>query len=183
MWKFILPVAVFIGLAVLFTMGLNPNRDIHALPSPLIGKVAPDFTLTDVLDPSRKVSNLSLKGQVYVLNVWATWCGACRAEHETLLAIAARHEVPLIGLDWNDDRDRAQLLLRQLGNPYQATAFDGEGRTAIDWGVYGAPETYLVDAQGRVIFKHIAPMTEEVWRKEFAPRIAAARTAASRGGA
>jgi cytochrome c biogenesis protein CcmG/thiol:disulfide interchange protein DsbE len=90
MWKFLLPFAAFILLVVLFAAGLNPNRDIHALPSPLIGKPAPTFSLTDVLDPSRAVSNESLKGQVYVLNVWGTWCVACREEHPALLAIAGR---------------------------------------------------------------------------------------------
>jgi cytochrome c biogenesis protein CcmG/thiol:disulfide interchange protein DsbE len=179
MWKFILPVAAFIALVVLFVFGLNPNRDIHALPSPLIGKPAPLFSLSDVLDPTRTVSNGALKGQVYVLNVWGTWCIACREEHEALLAIAQQGVVPIVGLDWNDQRERAQQWLKQLGNPYTAVAFDTDGRTAIDWGVYGAPETYLVDAQGRVIYKYISSMTPEVWEHEFLPRINQAR----RGGA
>jgi cytochrome c biogenesis protein CcmG/thiol:disulfide interchange protein DsbE len=131
--------------------------------------------LSDVLDPARVDSNADLKGQVYVLNVWATWCVACREEHEALLAISQQHVVPLIGLDWKDQRDRAKQWLEQLGNPYQAVAFDADGRAAINWGVYGAPETYLVDAQGRVIFKYISPLTQEVWVREFLPRIAAAR--------
>jgi len=179
MWKFILPITAFIALAILFAFGLNPNRDIHALPSPLIGKPAPQFSLTDVLDPTRTVSNASLKGQVYVLNVWGTWCAACRQEHEELLAISQQRVVPIIGLDYMDERDKAMQWLKQLGNPYQAVAFDTDGRTAIDWGVYGAPETYLVDAHGRVVFKWISPMTAEVWSQEFLPRISAAR----RGGA
>ena len=179
MWKFLLPCAAFIALAVLFAFGLNPNRDIHALPSPLIGKPAPLFTLSDVLEPNRIVSNADLKGQVYVLNVWGTWCVACRQEHEALLAIAQQRKVPIIGLDYMDERGKAQQWLRQLGNPYAAVAFDTDGRTAIDWGVYGAPETFLVDGQGRVLYKFISPMTAEVWEREFAPRIDAAR----RGGA
>jgi cytochrome c biogenesis protein CcmG/thiol:disulfide interchange protein DsbE len=179
MWKFILPCAAFIALAVLFAFGLNPNRDIHALPSPLIGKPAPLFTLSDVLEPNRIVSNADLKGQVYVLNVWGTWCVACRQEHEALLAIAQERKVPIIGLDYMDERAKAQQWLQQLGNPYAAVAFDTDGRTAIDWGVYGAPETFLVDGQGRVLYKFISPMTAEVWEREFVPRIDAAR----RGGA
>jgi cytochrome c biogenesis protein CcmG/thiol:disulfide interchange protein DsbE len=171
MWKFLLPFAAFVALVVLFAFGLNPNRDIHALPSPLIGKPAPAFTLTDVLDPARPVSNAAFLGQVYVLNVWGTWCYECRAEHDALLAISRSHEVPIIGLDYMDQREKAKQWLEQLGNPY--------GRTAIDWGVYGAPETFLVDGQGRVIYKFISPMTPEVWQREFLPRIAAAR----RGGA
>jgi cytochrome c biogenesis protein CcmG/thiol:disulfide interchange protein DsbE len=179
MWKFLLPFAAFIALAVLFAFGLNPKRDIHALPSPLIGKSAPIFNLTDVMDPTRIVSNAALKGQVYVLNVWGTWCGACREEHEALLAISQERVVPIIGLVYMDERDRAKQWLQQLGNPYSAVAFDTDGRTAIDWGVYGAPETFLVDGKGTVLYKFITPMTEEVWQHEFVPRIAAAR----RGGA
>ena len=175
MWKFLLPFAAFVALVVLFAFGLNPKRDIHALPSPLIGKPAPEFTLTDVLDASRTVSNSTFKGQIYLLNVWGTWCVECRVEHEQLLAISRQHVVPIIGLDYMDDREKAKQFLEQLGNPYTAVAFDADSRTTIDWGVYGAPETFLVDAQGRVIFKFVSPMTQEVWEKEFLPRIAAAR--------
>ena len=184
MWKFLLPFAAFVALVVLFAFGLNPSRDIHALPSPLIGKPAPLFTLTDVLDPSRSVSNETLKGQVYVLNVWGTWCVECRVEHPALLAISQQHVVPIIGIDWSIDhttgeRDKANLWLGQLGNPYGAVAFDKDGRTVIDWGVTAAPETFLVDGHGRVIYKFISPVTQDVWDREFLPRIAAAR----RGGA
>ena len=175
MWKFLLPMAAFVALAVLFAFGLNPNRDIHALPSPLIGKSAPLFNLTDVMDPARVVSNAALRGQVYMLNVWGTWCYACRQEHEALLDIARQHVLPIVGLDYMDQREKAQQWLTQLGNPYSAVAFDTDGRTAIDWGVYGAPETFLVDGQGRVIYKFISPMTAEVWQKDFLPRIEAAR--------
>ncbi len=178
MWKYLLPFAAFVALAMLFAFGLNPNRDIHALPSPLIGKPAPAFTLPDVLDPSRTVGNSALKGQVYVLNVWATWCVPCREEQDSLLAIAKTQAVPIIGLNWKDNREKSKTWLEQLGNPYQAVAFDGDGRAAIDWGVYGAPETYLVGADGRIIFKYISPLTQQVWEQEFLPRIAAAR----RGG-
>jgi len=175
MWKFLLPMGAFVALAVLFAFGLNPNRDIHALPSPLIGKPAPLFNLTDVMDPARTVSNTALKGQVYVLNVWGTWCVACRQEHEALLDIARQNVLPIVGLDYMDQREKAQQWLMQLGNPYTAVAFDTDGRTAIDWGVYGAPETFLVDGQGRVIYKFISPMTPEVWQHDFLPRIQAAR--------
>jgi cytochrome c biogenesis protein CcmG, thiol:disulfide interchange protein DsbE len=175
MWKFLLPFAAFVALVVLFAFGLNPKRDIHALPSPLIGKPAPEFALTDVLDATRIVSNSRLKGQIYLLNVWGTWCVECRVEHEQLLAMSRQHVVPIIGLDYMDDREKAKQFLEQLGNPYTAVAFDADSRTTIDWGVYGAPETFLVDAQGRVIFKFVSPMTQQVWEKEFLPRIAAAR--------
>jgi cytochrome c biogenesis protein CcmG, thiol:disulfide interchange protein DsbE len=179
MWKFLLPFAAFVALIVLFAFGLNPKRDIHALPSPLLGKAAPLFTLTDVSDPNREVSNAALKGQVYVLNVWGTWCVECRVEHEALLAISQQHVVPIIGLDYMDEREKAKQWLEQLGNPYNAVAFDTDGRTAIDWGVYGAPETFLVDSHGVVVYKFISAMTQEVWDREFLPRIQTLR----KGGA
>jgi cytochrome c biogenesis protein CcmG/thiol:disulfide interchange protein DsbE len=178
MWKFLLPVAAFVAIVVLFAFGLDPKRDIRALPSPLIGKPAPEFALTDVLDASRNVSNVAFKGQVYVVNVWASWCLPCRQEHEELLAISQQHVVPIIGLDYMDEREKAKQLLEQLGNPYSFAAYDTDGRTAIEWGVYGAPETYLIDTKGRVIFKFISPITQEVWEKEFLPRITAARSGA-----
>jgi cytochrome c biogenesis protein CcmG/thiol:disulfide interchange protein DsbE len=175
MWKFLLPFAAFVALAVLFAFGLNPNRNIQALPSPLIGKPAPLFALADVMDPARQVGNAELRGQVYVLNVWGTWCVACKQEHEALLAISRQKVVPIIGLDYMDDREKAKQWLAQMGNPYQAVAFDSDSRTSIDWGVYGAPETFLVDDRGRVVYKFISPMTLEVWQHEFLPRIAAIR--------
>ena len=184
MWKFLLPFAAFVALVVLFAFGLNPSRDIHALPSPLIGKPAPAFSLTDVMDSVRPVSNTAYKGQVYLLNVWGTWCIACREEHEALLAISQQRVLPIIGIDWSIDhttneRDKAQKWLAKLGNPYTSVAFDLEGRTVIDLGVTAAPETFLVDGRGRILYKLANPMTPEVWQREFLPRIAAAR----RGGA
>ena len=177
MWKFLIPVAAFVGLVILFALGLNPNRDIRALPSPLIGKPAPAIELTDVMDPSRPVTNSAFQGQVYMVNVWGTWCEMCREEHDELLTIAQQKVVPIIGLVYLDKRDNAKQWLEQLGNPYAAVAFDNDGRTAIDWGVYGAPETFLVDGHGRIIYKFISPMTPEVWEHEFLPRIEAARRA------
>jgi len=175
MWKFLVPMGVFVALIALFALGLNPNRDIRALPSPLLGKPAPAFELSDVLDPTQKVSNARFQGQVYVFNAWGTWCVPCREEQATLLEIAKQHVVPILGLNFNDDRARAQRWLQQLGNPYTAVAFDPDERVAIDWGVYGAPETFLVDQHGRVIYKYISPLTLEVWQTEFLPRIEAAR--------
>lgn len=177
MWKFLIPMAAFVGLVILFALGLNPNRDIRALPSPLIGKPAPAIELTDVMDPSRPVTNAAFQGQVYIVNVWGTWCEMCREEHDELLTIAQQKVVPIIGLVYLDKRDNAKQWLEQLGNPYAAVAFDNDGRTAIDWGVYGAPETFLVDGHGRIIYKFISPMTPEVWEHEFLPRIEAARRA------
>jgi cytochrome c biogenesis protein CcmG/thiol:disulfide interchange protein DsbE len=173
MWRYLVPAGVFIVLLGFFFVGLN--RDKETLPSPLIGKPAPQFDLPNVEAPDQRVNTASFAGQMYVLNVWATWCVGCRQEHDALLEIAARGEVPIVGLNWRDDLELAQRWLRELGDPYVASAFDGEGRAAIDWGVYGAPETFLIDANGTVIFKHIAPITLEIWERDFVPRIRAAR--------
>ena len=111
-----------------------------------------------------------LRGPAWLLNVWATWCVGCRDEHATLLAIARENRVPMMGLNWSDDRALALRWLAQLGNPYVSVAYDPEGRTAIDWGVYGAPETFLIDADGHVVKKHVGPMTLE----DLAARVRAA---------
>ena len=179
MWKFIVPFGLFALLGVFLYVGLH--RDPSYVPSPLIGKPAPEFTLPSLQDPAYPVSSKDLAGRPWVLNVWGTWCAGCRQEHPVLLQIARQTSVPIIGLDWKDDATEAQRWLAELGNPYAAVAFDSEGRVAIDWGVYGAPETFLIGADGKVLYKHIAPMTLEVWAKEFEPRIQAATAAA--GGA
>ncbi len=169
MWRYLIPIGLFAALIAFFYTGIG--RDKETLPSPLIGKPAPQWQLSRVDDPAQTVSGNDFAGKPYVLNVWATWCVACRQEHETLMAISKRGEAPIVGIDWKDDRAQAQRWLQQLGNPYTVTGFDDEGRAAIDWGVYGAPETFLVDAKGTVVFKHIAPMTIDVWERDFLPRI------------
>lgn len=172
MWRFLLPLA---GLAVLvgfFYQGLQRNPS--EIPSPLIGKPAPDFSLPSVRDPNRIVASKDYRGKMFVLNVWGTWCVGCRQEHETLLEIARTNAVPMVGLNWKDDRQQAVRWLNQLGDPYVDSAFDPEGRTAIDWGVYGAPETFLIGVDGRVLHKHIAPLTVAIWERDFLPKIRAA---------
>src|SRR5829696_9408486 len=146
MLRFGVPFALFALLGILLFVGLY--RDPSYVPSPLIGKPAPEFSLPSVQDASYPVASWELLGQPWVLNVWATWCGGCRDEHETLLAISQQRRVPIIGLDWKDDTAAAQQWLRTLGNPYAAVAEDQDGRVAIDWGVYGAPETFLIGADG-----------------------------------
>jgi cytochrome c biogenesis protein CcmG/thiol:disulfide interchange protein DsbE len=170
MWRYLVPVAVLAPLLAFFYWGLG--RDKETLPSPLIGKQAPHFELPSVEDPNRMVSTKDFEGRIYVLNIWGTWCVGCRQEHEVLLQIARRNAAPVIGLDWKDDLQLAQRWLRELGNPYAATAFDAEGRVAIDWGAYGAPETFLVDARGKVIHKHVGPLSLEAWERDFMPKIA-----------
>ena len=171
MWKFLLPFAAFVALVVLFAFGLNPNRDIHALPSPLIGKPAPEFSLSDVMDETRIVTNAALKGQVYVLNVWASWCLPCRQEHEELLTISRTKTVPIIGLDYMDQREKAKLLLQQLGNPYSAVPYDKDGRVAIDWGVTGVPETFVIDSKGIVRVHYAGPLNDEALARLVLPAL------------
>ncbi len=173
--RYLVPALAFATLVGFFIVGLQ--RDPGAIPSPLIGKPAPDFSLESVDEPARKVGNADYAGGPWLLNVWATWCGGCRQEHGTLLAIARQNRLPLVGLDWRDDRALALNWLAQLGNPYQAVAYDPEGRAAIDWGVYGAPETFLMDADGRVIWKHIGPLTIDAWDRDFVPRLPPAKAA------
>jgi cytochrome c biogenesis protein CcmG/thiol:disulfide interchange protein DsbE len=129
------------------------------------------FELPRVDDPAQKISNREFAGRPYVLNIWGSWCVACREEHEVLLEIARRGEIPLIGLNWKDELPLAQRWLQALGNPYVVSAFDPEGNVGIDWGAYGAPETFLVDARGIIVYKYVSPLRIDVWEREFLTRI------------
>jgi cytochrome c biogenesis protein CcmG/thiol:disulfide interchange protein DsbE len=173
-----LPVAVFLALGAVFAFTLTKigrgELDVREIQSPLIGKVAPPWELPTVEDPAKSIGTQQLAGKPYLLNVWGTWCFACREEHAALLEIAGYGAVPIVGLNWKDERDLAQDWLARLGNPYTHNAFDAEGRVAIDWGVYGAPETFLISAQGIVLHKHVGPMTTQIWRDEFVPLLAKA---------
>jgi len=168
-WKFLVPLVLFVGLLTLFYVSLD--RDKETLPSPLMGKAAPTFTLPSLSDAAVKISNSDFTGKPWVLNVWGTWCPGCLQEHAALLQIAKRGEVPIVGMSWNDDAARAAFYLKKKGNPYTFAGIDPDGLIAIDWGVYGAPETFLVGADGKVLYKHISPLTVEVWEKEFLPRL------------
>jgi cytochrome c biogenesis protein CcmG/thiol:disulfide interchange protein DsbE len=117
------------------------------------------------------VTRAQLLGRPWVLNVWGTWCAGCRDEHEALLAISRQNAVPLVGLNWRDENEAAKSWLAQLGNPYSVVAVDTDGRTAIDFGVYGAPETFFIDPTGLVQYRHVGPMTAEVWEREFLSRL------------
>jgi len=175
MWRFLIPGLVFAVLIGFFVIGLK--RDPSYVPSPLIGKAAPAFSLSKVEDPTQQVSDKDFVGRKHLVNVWATWCGGCRQEHEFLVAIAKQNVIPIVGIDWKDELPLAQRWLTQLGNPYVATGFDMEGRVAIDYGVYGAPETFLVDEHGIVIYKHVGILTVEVWQNEMLPLITGKATA------
>jgi cytochrome c biogenesis protein CcmG/thiol:disulfide interchange protein DsbE len=170
--RFALPVGVFGLLVVVLAIGIKHSPDKGTIMSPLLGKPAPQFSLPNLTDPARVVSSAGLKGRWYLFNVWGTWCGECRAEHEMLLQVSRAAVVTLVGLDWKDDDAQALSWLAQLGNPYEVVAVDRSGRTAIDWGVYGAPETFLVNPQGIVVFKHVGALTPDVWTRDILPRLA-----------
>lgn len=164
----LLPLVLFIALVGFLLIGLH--RDPHEVPSPLINKPAPDFKLSQLREPGKTFSPQEMRGKVWVLNFWGTWCVACREEHPLLLEYAKSGAIPIYGVDYKDDRAAAVQMLEEEGNPYTLTVFDPDGRVSIDYGVYGAPESYLIDRNGLIRFKQIGPITEEVWQKEFLPR-------------
>lgn len=171
--KFFLPVAAFAAVVALFVQGLQ--RDPTIVPSPFIGKPTPSFDLPRLLAPDARLTQEDLKGEVSLFNVWASWCPGCAQEHELLMAIGTQSDVPIYGLNWKDERPAALKWLEQRGNPYVAVGVDRENITGIDWGVYGAPETFLIDADGTILYKLVGPLTPQLWVDEFMPRIAAAR--------
>lgn len=169
--RFAVPMAVFVALVVVLAIGIKHSPQKGIIISPLIGKPAPQFSLPSLEDPAHAVVSGDLKGRWYLLNVWGTWCVECRAEHQTLLEVRDAHALPLIGLDWKDDDTRARQWLTEFGNPYEAIALDHSGSTAVDFGVYGAPETFLINAQGIVVYKYVGPLTRDVWTQEILPRL------------
>src|SRR5262249_4172153 len=142
--RFLIPLVCFAALVVVFAFGIKSAPDHEVLKSVLIGKPAPEFTLPNLTDPAKQVTTASLAGKPWVLNVWATWCVECRAEHATLLQIQQEGQVAIVGLNWKDEDEAALNWLSELGNPYSAVGVDKRGHAAINWGVYGAPETFLV---------------------------------------
>jgi len=169
--RFLLPVVVFLALAGVLYIGVQHSPNKSTMVSALLGKPAPAFELPVLGEPGRVFASRELAGRPWVMNVWGTWCVECREEHETLLAIARSNQVPIVGLNWKDEDAAASEWLAQLGNPYSVVAADREGRTAIDFGVYGAPETFFIDAGGLVQYRHVGPMTPEVWKREFVSRL------------
>jgi cytochrome c biogenesis protein CcmG/thiol:disulfide interchange protein DsbE len=165
MRRYVWPLLAFALLVVVLAIGLRHAPEKGVIKSPLLGKAAPQFAIPDLKDPTRKLASAELLGGWHMVNVWATWCGECRAEHEQLLAIHQEGRVPIIGIDWKDDDEQAHAWLASLGDPYDRVGTDHEGDVAINWGVYGAPETFLVDPKGIVVAKHIGAMTEEKWQE------------------
>ena len=168
--SFLLPLAVFAVVVVVFLAGFNLN-DRHELPSPLIGKPFPAFTSSSLAAPHATVSNEDLMGRATLVNVWATWCPTCFSEHEMLMKIAATGQVRVVGINYKDDRAKALGWLADYGNPYELIIEDADGALGIELGVYGAPETFLLDAEGSVIYKRVGDVNERIWRDEILPRL------------
>ena len=167
--RFVLPLLVFIVLLGFLWRGLSLNP--REVPSPLIDKPAPSFQLARLDQPSKAVSEKDLRGQVWLLNVWASWCVSCMDEHPVLLDFSKRNVVPIYGLNYKDNRDAALAWLTQHGNPYAVSLSDPEGRVGIDYGVYGVPETYVIDKAGVIRYKRIGPVTQEVLAQKILPLV------------
>ena len=167
MLRYLIPLGLFLVLVVFLAIGLG--RDPREVPSPLINKAAPAFTLPQLKLPDKTFSSDEMRGKVWVLNVWASWCIACRDEHPFLLDYARTGAIPIYGLNLKDKPEDALAWLGELGDPYVLSAADIEGRVAIDYGVYGAPETSLIDQTGTIRYKHIGPVTPDVWKEKFLP--------------
>ena len=163
----------FIGLVGLMLYGVvrSGDADRDVLPSALIGKPAPDFTLPVLHNPDFQVSAAELRGAPYLLNVWGSWCYACREEHAVLTAFAETKRVRVVGYNWKDGKEDALRWLEQFGNPFYVVLADPEGRYALDWGVAGAPETFVVDAEGIVRWKYTGPLTDEVVATQLMPLV------------
>ena len=167
MSRFLVPILAFLGLVVVLSIGLT--RDPGQLDSTYIDKQAPAFDLPSLIEPSVRVNNDRLAGSPALVNVWATWCVGCREEHPFLMQLAAENPIPIFGINWRDQRQTALDWLVRYGDPYVDSGFDGDGRVGIDWGVYGAPETFLVDANGVVLHRHTGPLSPAIWERDFVP--------------
>src|SRR5262245_11347518 len=169
--RFIIPLVAFVVLAGVLAYGVKRAPDKHFIASVMVGKPVPEFTLPSLTEPGKMVTSKERHGKPYVINVWGTWCYACREEHQSLLAIQQLAQVPIVGVDWRDVDEDALAWLAQLGNPYSHVAVDKQGRLAIDLGVYGAPETFLIDANGVIGHNHVGPLSVEVFKRDFEPKL------------
>jgi len=169
MKRFLIPMGLFVVLVGFLAVGLR--LDPREVPSPLVGKQAPNFELPQLAQPDQKFSPLDMKGKVWLLNVWASWCVSCRQEHPVLVALSKTGAVPIYGLDYKDPRADALKWLAQLGDPYVLSVADADGRVGIDYGVYGVPETYLIDKAGVIRYKHIGPVTRDAVDEKILPLV------------
>jgi cytochrome c biogenesis protein CcmG/thiol:disulfide interchange protein DsbE len=169
MLRYLIPLGLFVVLVVFLAIGLTRNP--QELPSALINKAAPEFRLPQLSDPTKTFSATDMRGKVWMLNVWASWCIACRDEHPFLFQYAKSGAAPIVGLNYKDRREDAVGWLGELGDPYLLSAVDLEGRVGMDYGVYGAPESYIIDKSGIIRLKHVGPVTPDVWSKKVLPLI------------
>ena len=167
MKKALIPLLIFMILVGFLGVGLSLKP--REIPSPLINKPAPDFSLPTLDAPELKMSTQDLRGKVWILNVWASWCVACRIEHPLLVEFAKTGAAPVYGLNYKDKREDAIRWLGKFGNPYSRSLSDTEGLVGIDFGVYGVPETFVIDKTGVIRMKHIGPLTPEVLRDDIVP--------------
>ncbi len=168
--KLLVPLLVFALLMMLLAFGFG-LRDPHYLPSELIDRPFPAFTLADLHWPERELTEDAVRGNISLVNIWATWCPNCLVEHPELMRISSEEDIPLIGVNYNDESAAARAWLKRYGNPYAFSIVDDEGRLAIDLGVYGAPETFIVDSNGVIRYRHVGPVTREVWGEILSPVI------------
>ncbi|MBL8577654.1 MAG: DsbE family thiol:disulfide interchange protein [Mesorhizobium sp.] len=168
----LVPLALFLGLAALFLLQLLSGRNVADIPSALIGQLAPETNLPPLEGMNLPgLDSKAFAGRVTLVNVWASWCAPCREEHPLLLALAGDGRFALVGLNYKDSTENARRFLGSLGNPYSAIGVDSSGRTAIDWGVYGVPETFLVGKDGKILYKHIGPLSEQAVADTLMPEI------------
>jgi cytochrome c biogenesis protein CcmG, thiol:disulfide interchange protein DsbE len=169
MTKFLLPLILFLALVVFLFASLG--RDPNEIPSPLLDKPAPAFNLPQLADPQRSFKSEEMRGRVWLLNVWASWCEACRDEHPVLLELARARVVPIYGLNYKDEQRDALNWLEEFGDPYTTILVDADGRVGIDYGVYGVPETFVIDRNGVIRYKQIGPVTEEALNNRIIPLV------------
>ena len=169
MSRFVIPLVLFVVLVVFLAIGLG--LDPHLVPSALIDKPAPDFQLPELREPTKIISPQQMRGKVWLLNVWGSWCAACREEHPFLIEIAKSGAVPIYGLSWKDKREDALSVLSELGDPYVLNMSDFDGRVAIDYGITGAPETYLIDKEGIIRYKEVGQLTPEIMQEKILPLV------------
>ncbi|MDX2252206.1 MAG: DsbE family thiol:disulfide interchange protein [Nitrospira sp.] len=169
MSRFFLPLAIFGIMVGFLAVGLTLNP--REIPSPLVGKEAPAFSRQQLHEQDKVFARTDLAGQVWLLNFWASWCSGCKTEHPVLMELAKSGAVPIYGMDYKDQRDEALAWLNRWGNPYQIVGVDLEGRVGIDYGVYGVPETYVIDKQGVIRYKQIGPVNDEVLAKTILPLV------------
>ena len=169
MTKYLLPLALFLVLVVFLAIGLS--RDPREVPSPLLDKPAPAFTLPQLAEPQLSFKSEEMRGKVWLLNVWASWCVACREEHPVLLELARTRLVPVYGLNYKDERQDALNWLKEFGDPYTMSLVDADGRVGIDYGVYGVPETFVIDRDGVIRYKQIGPVTPDALKNKIIPLV------------